>query len=416
MMKTSLVQFMAPLMALAVSACGCKSGSNDGNDTAATGTESDADSDGDTGGDGDTDGDSDGDSDSASGGDTDTDGGSDSASDGDTDTDGASDSATDSASDGDPDSDGGSDSDSDNNTNSDTESDTNSETDTTPFDPFDLAKDVSQQELVTTISALADLGTRYTFTDGDNNARVYIQEKLEGYGYTVELDEFSVSGESTANVIAKKVGTETPEVVYIFSAHYDSTSTTPETLAPGADDNATGVAGVIEAARVMAPHAFKSSLWFVLTGAEEQGSKGSAHMIEWLKAQDIDVRGVIAPDMFGYWPLEAEDKFDILGDEASEFLVDQMAEVADVLGVGYKKHINHDFCYGDDHTNFQEAGFPAITPMDCVEAHNIPSSGETLPHYHKPTDTVDTLYMPLTTDVTRVIVVHFAILGEPVAR
>jgi hypothetical protein len=106
---------------------------------------------------------------------------------------------------------------------------------------------------------------------------------------------------------------------------------------------------------------------------------------------------------------------DILGDPASEFLVDHMANVAGKLGVGFKKWVNHSYCYGDDHTSFQEAGIPAITPMDCVEAHNISSSPEETPHYHRSSDTFATLHMGMTTKVASVIVVTLAELAEPVA-
>jgi Zn-dependent M28 family amino/carboxypeptidase len=185
------------------------------------------------------------------------------------------------------------------------------------------------------------------------------------------------------------------------------------TSAPGADDNATGVAAVLEAARVMSPHAFEHDVWFVLTAAEEQGSLGSKHMVGWLKTQGVNVKGVIAPDMIGYWPKGEQDQFDILGDPASSFLVDKVSDVATRQGVAHKKYIEHTYCYGDDHTNFQEAGFPAITPMDCVEAHNISGSMEDTPHYHRPTDTLATLHMGFTTKVVGVITTTLAELAVP---
>jgi hypothetical protein len=92
-----------------------------------------------------------------------------------------------------------------------------------------------------------------------------------------------------------------------------------------------------------------------------------------------------------------------------------MADVATRLGVAHKTWIEPTYCYGDDQTSFQEAGFPAITVMDCVEAHNIAGSPEGTPHYHHTTDTLDTLYMPLTTRVVGVIVAMLAELAEPVA-
>jgi transposase len=89
-----------------------------------------------------------------------------------------------------------------------------------------------------------------------------------------------------------------------------------------------------------------------------------------------------------------------------------MADWATRLGVAHKVWIQHAYCYGDDHTNFQEAGFPAISPMDCVEAHNL-ATGETTPHYHQTSDRTETLYLPFTARVAGVIVATFAALGEP---
>jgi Zn-dependent M28 family amino/carboxypeptidase len=282
------------------------------------------------------------------------------------------------------------------------------------LDPLTLAPLVSQTELTTTISALEGMGTRYTMSQGDETARDYLSDRLTDMGLTVELDPFMVAGQTANNIIARHDGTET-NIVYIYSAHYDSTSNTPMTAAPGADDNATGVAGVLEAARILSKHSFKYSIWFVFTAAEEQGSLGSKHMATWLMQQGYEVRGVIAPDMIGYWPQGESDSMDILGDPASQHLADHMSEVAAALGVPYKKHINHSFCYGDDHTSFQEAGIPAISPMDCVEAHNM-SVGESTPHYHRPTDTMATLHMGFTTKVASVIVVTLAEMAEPLAK
>ncbi len=275
------------------------------------------------------------------------------------------------------------------------------------------ADEVSQANVEAFIRALEALGTRYTGTEGEALALALLSDQLEGFGLTPEQDSFSLGGEQPVNLVARKDGAERPERVWIFSAHYDSTSQTPQTYAPGADDNASGVAAVLEAARILAPMELRDSVWFVLTAAEEQGSRGSEHMAEWLLDDEIQVQGVIAPDMIGYWPAGDADAFDILGDDGSEHLVASMAEVADHLGVAHKTWSEHRYCYGDDHTNFQEAGFPAISPMDCVEAHNVSGSGETLPHYHKTTDTIDTLHLPFTTQVVRVIVATLAHWAEP---
>ncbi len=283
------------------------------------------------------------------------------------------------------------------------------------LDPISLAPLVSEAEITTTIQELEDLGTRYTMGAGDANAKDYLVDRFAAMGLTAELDAFSVGPETAHNVIVKHPGTVEPDVVYIVSAHYDSTSNAAATTAPGADDNATGVSAVLEAARLMTPHSFRYSVWFVLTAAEEQGSLGSKHMVDRLAMDGVQVRGVIAPDMIGYWPQGESDQMDILGDPSSEMLIEHMAVVAGKLGVGFKKWVNHDYCYGDDHTSFQEAGIPSITPMDCVEAHNVSTSTEDTPHYHRTSDTSVTLHMGMTTKVASVIVVTMAELALPVA-
>lgn len=279
-------------------------------------------------------------------------------------------------------------------------------------DALALSAQVSEAELSQSIAELEGFGTRYIGTQGHADARAYLIDRFADYGLIAEEDPFEADGVSCANVIARIEGTTRPEEVYIFSAHFDSTSNEAPEVAPGADDNASGVAAVLEAARILSQQQPAASIWFVLTDAEEQGSLGSLHLAEALAAEGVDVRGVIAPDMIAYWPLEDGDAFDILGDEASYTLAWTMADVADALGVAYKVWIDHFYCYGDDHTRFQEVGYPSISPMDCVEAHNEPGSGEDTPHYHKTTDTSETLYMPFTARVAGVIVATLAVLAE----
>jgi len=280
------------------------------------------------------------------------------------------------------------------------------------LDPMTLPALVSSTELTTSISALEGLGTRFTMGPGDENARDHLVGRIMEMGLLPEPDPFPIAAETANNLIVQYPGIVDANVIYIFSAHYDSTSNTAATSAPGADDNGSGVAAVLEAMRLLTKYQFKYSIWFVFTAAEEQGSIGSKHLAETLKTQGADVRGVIAPDMIGYWPLGENDQMDILGDPASTTLVDHMANVATALGVGFKKYVNHGYCYGDDHTSFQEAGFPSITPMDCVEAHNLPT-GEDTPHYHRTTDVMSTLHMGFTTKVVGVILVTLAQLAEP---
>ena len=271
-----------------------------------------------------------------------------------------------------------------------------------------LAAGVSEEQIGATIAALEAAGTRLTGSSGNAAARATIAEAMGAAGLAVEEDPFDFGSRSGVNLLGWKMGTDEPNVVYVFQAHYDSTSEDPEVSAPGADDNASGVAAMLEAARLIGAYDTRYTALFVATDGEEQGSKGSAHLVERLQNEGYALRGVIAPDMIGYWPLGEGDAFDILGDGDAAGLVDEMSAVADRLGVAHKVWLRHDYCYGDDHTMWQEAGVPAISPMDCVEAHNEPGSGEDTPHYHRTSDTIETVHLPFTARVTQVLVVTFA--------
>jgi len=274
-------------------------------------------------------------------------------------------------------------------------------------DPVALAAQVSETELASSIEDLAGFGTRHLEADNHDEVRAWLRSRLEDLDLDVEESPFEARGIEAGDVIGRLDGAD-PDTVWIFQAHFDSTSELAPEVAPGADDNASGCAAVLEAARILSAVPLRDSVWFVFTDAEEQGSLGSAHLADELAASAVDVRGVVAPDMMAWWPLGDGDAFDILGDADSETLVTEMAAMADTLGVANKTWVNHAYCYGDDHTSWQEDGFPAISPMDCVEAHNLARTDETLPHYHQSTDLPDTLYLPFTAKVTGVIVASLA--------
>jgi Zn-dependent M28 family amino/carboxypeptidase len=278
-----------------------------------------------------------------------------------------------------------------------------SDTASTDIDPLSLAAAVDREALRSHIATLESFGSRNIASQTHNDARDMLITTLESYNILVETDEFLVDGIVCTNIIAHVEGTN-PSRVWMYSAHYDSTSDQRTTLAPGADDNASAVAALLEATRILSQYQLQDSILFVLTDAEEEGSLGSAHLMQTLAPQNLSIMGAIAPDMIGYWPLGANDAFDILADPASAALAQDMANNADALGVAYKLWVDHFYCYGDDHTNYQEQNIPSISPMDCVEAHNIASSGEHTPHYHQSSDTLETLDLDFTRQVAGVIV------------
>ena len=100
---------------------------------------------------------------------------------------------------------------------------------------------------------------------GNQEARLYLQDTFTAMGLSV-----SVQG-SYLNVVGELTGTTTPENIYIIGAHYDHL----EGDLPGGDDNASGTAGVLEAARVLSQYQFESTIRFIGFNAEEDDQIGS---------------------------------------------------------------------------------------------------------------------------------------------
>lgn len=100
---------------------------------------------------------------------------------------------------------------------------------------------------------------------GNQEARLYLQDQFEAMGLSVSLQG------SFLNVVGELTGTKTPENIYIIGGHYDHL----EGDRPGGDDNASGTAGVLEAARVLSQYRFESTIRFIGFNAEEDGLAGS---------------------------------------------------------------------------------------------------------------------------------------------
>ncbi len=130
-------------------------------------------------------------------------------------------------------------------------------------------------------------GWAYDGTLGNQEAQLYLTDQFSAMGLTV-----SVQGDY-GNVVAEWPGTQRPQEIYIVCAHFDTTSGIDQ---PGGDDNASGTAGVLEAARILTQYRFRSTLRFIAFNAEEKWMKGSQDYVNALP-QDANIVGVINLDM-----------------------------------------------------------------------------------------------------------------------
>ena len=195
----------------------------------------------------------------------------------------------------------------------------------TPSDQrlYDIIEAVSAERLEKDITTLANFGTRHTMSDtisetrGIGAARRWIKAEFENISKScggcleVQYMRNMVKGDpetrirtdvEIVNVLAIQRGTEFPNRYVIMSGDIDSRVSDPldgVSDSPGANDNATGMAGAMEAARVLSKYKFPTSIIYAGLSGEEQGLYGGKHMAEYAKAQGWDIVGVLNNDMIG---------------------------------------------------------------------------------------------------------------------
>jgi Zn-dependent M28 family amino/carboxypeptidase len=230
------------------------------------------------------------------------------------------------------------------------------------------------------IQTLQDFKTRYTYEQGYLDSAMWCLEQFKAMGYDVALEEYKDSGKLQYNVVAKsKVATE-DGFFYVLGAHLDSVSENPRVSAPGADDNGSGSAAVLELARVFANTEFEKSLQFVLFAGEEVGLRGStAYVKKFLGGNGKEkILGAVIFDMIGFdhkppvsGLLETKsvnkDFIKIFSDEASRIGFSD-------ISVSYRP-------FGSDHMPFLNQQIPCFLFIETEYDDN--------PNYHKTTDIVE---------------------------
>jgi Zn-dependent M28 family amino/carboxypeptidase len=272
----------------------------------------------------------------------------------------------------------------------------------------------------------SDIGDRTLFNPPKlEKAASYIQEQLRSAGYDVKRNSYMLQendlnirnrnllGENKFdNIIAEKTGTEKPGEIIIIGAHYDSCSN------PGADDNASGVAGVLETAKMLKNRNTKRTIRFVSFVNEEPPSFQTEDMGSLVYARDAksrgdDIRAAIILEMVGYYSDEPGSQtyppfigffypdrgnyaavvgklkyFKLVREvrnrfrKNSAFPVESLAAPEFVPGLDFS-----------DHWSFWQAGYPAVMVTDTSFYRNR--------NYHRQTDTPETLNYVYMAEVIR---------------
>lgn len=280
---------------------------------------------------------------------------------------------------------------------------------TSAQDPFieSIVSLVSSSNLAAQVQTLQDFQTRYASTTNCEAAGEALFSAFTALGLDdVRFEPFTFSGSyASRNVVAEKTGETYPDDVYIVCSHYDSTSPSRLTLAPGADDNASGTAAVLEAARVLAPVPLDFTVRFIAFSAEEWGLWGSRAYAAAARAAGESILGVVNLDMIAYADAVPED-LQIIVNGDSTWLGDLFLAAGSRYGiVGGTSTVDPSFVYSD-HAPFWDNGYPALLAIEDNPLTN--------PYYHRTTDTLDTLNLDFFTSATRASVGLIAELAQPI--
>ncbi|RJP76055.1 MAG: M28 family peptidase [Candidatus Zixiibacteriota bacterium] len=236
--------------------------------------------------------------------------------------------------------------------------------------------DLVSQTLVTGyIQSLEDFVTRNTFTLQCDQAASWILNQFESFGLDAYLHSYNIGGVTKYNVVGEKLGTLYPDSVLFITAHYDATigsPGSPEPVAPGADDNASGTACVIETARILSLYNFEKTIRFVAFSGEEQGLVGSFNYVDDLLAAQTAVGGSFNYDMVAVssgsppWGLQIRTN----SDPVSMAMANKIDEAVNTFTPGFIDGIVMlSSSANSDHYPFWEAGWPATF---CIHTANYP--------------------------------------------
>ena len=259
---------------------------------------------------------------------------------------------------------------------------------------------VDPQQLRRTLEVI--VGERSPFSGRRHLANVenFIEKQLASYGLKVENDYFSYRGTNFRNIVGRSSAQRDASLI-ILGAHFDSVPGTP-----GADDNASGVAVLLEAARLLSRARLRSEVLFCAFNLEELNMIGSSYFAKKLKSAGAKVDAMISLEMVGYtdsrpgsqkYPIglsafypDRGDFIGVIGNWNSSSLLRRFArQMRQVRGLPVETLSvpgNGGLIPAvrlSDHSPFWDAGYPALMVTDTSFFRN--------PHYHGSTDTLETL-------------------------
>lgn len=275
------------------------------------------------------------------------------------------------------------------------------------IDPRALTGEIDVDAIEADISILAARPRHHATEPAALEAGVeHIRGELEATGLPVHEVLTEYEGYETPALYATLAGTECPDRVIVLGAHYDTVAGPP-----GADDNASGVAAMLELARALADTPLPATVVFAAFPFEELGPPwlGSSAVADQFLDGGDEVIGMVSLEMIGYTDPGPDQLFDgpadyiaYLGNLESAPLVHTFEAAALVWAASAPPVQAHSLdpqavpdIARSDHVAFWDRDTPAFMATDTANLRN--------PHYHEPSDTVDELDLEFATAVTQAL-------------
>jgi Tol biopolymer transport system component len=253
--------------------------------------------------------------------------------------------------------------------------------------------------------ALFDFDSKHISQPGNRKAIQYLFDTYRSFGYQPERQEFEAQQRGgggaikTANVLATLEGTVNPELVYVVSSHFDSVAG-----GPGADDDTSGTAALLEAARILAKHPQPATIVFASFTGEEAGLLGSREYVRQAVANNVRLVGALNNDMIGW-------ANDHRLDNTIRYSNAGIRDIQHGAAMQFTNLITYDALYykSTDAAAYYEAYGDIVGGIG-----SYPVLGN--PHYHQAHDLLDTINHQLVTEVAKTTAATLMMLASSPSR
>jgi len=259
--------------------------------------------------------------------------------------------------------------------------------------------DVSMDRIYGYELALSLFDSRFITQPGNAKAIEYLTSTYRSFGLDPQQQPFQARGVRTANVLATLRGTVSPDVVYVVGSHFDSVEG-----GPGADDNASGTAMLLETARILARHPLPATVIFASFTGEEGGLLGSREFVRRAVADSMKLVGAMNNDMMGW-------SNDQRLDNTIRYSNPGIRDLQHGAALGFSKLITYDALYykSTDAAAFYDAYGDVVGGFG-----SYPVLGN--PHYHQRHDVLETINHELVTETTKANIATLIYLASSPSR